>query len=104
VLVSYPQLVLGADIDVPNVTSSLSVRIPPGTQSGQVLHLRGRGLPRVNGSGAGDLHVRVQLWTPDTVSREEEELIRQLATLSATPPSQARGKGFWSKMKEALGA
>jgi molecular chaperone DnaJ len=104
VLVSYPQLVLGADIDVPTVTSSLSVRIPPGTQSGQVLHLRGRGLPRVNGSGAGDLHVRVQLWTPDTVSREEEELVRQLATLSATPPSQARGKGFWSKMKEALGA
>ncbi len=104
VLVSYPQLVLGADIDVPTVTSRVSVRIPPGTQSGQVVHLRGRGLPRVNSSGSGDLHVRVQLWTPDRVSREEEALLQQLMTHQQTPPEHARSKGFWSKMKEALGA
>jgi len=104
VLVSYPQLVLGADIDVPTVTSRVSVRIPPGTQSGQVVHLRGRGLPRVNSSGSGDLHVRVQLWTPDRVSREEEALLQQLVAHQQTPPEHARSKGFWSKMKEALGA
>ncbi len=104
VLVSYPQLVLGADIDVPTVTSRVSVRIPPGTQSGQVVHLRGRGLPRVNSSGSGDLHVRVQLWTPDRVSREEEALLQQLMTHQQAPPEHARSKGFWSKMKEALGA
>jgi molecular chaperone DnaJ len=104
VLVSYPQLVLGSDIDVPTVTSRVSVRIPPGTQSGQVVHLRGRGLPRVNSSGSGDLHVRVQLWTPDRVSREEEALLQQLITHQQTPPEHARSKGFWSKMKEALGA
>jgi molecular chaperone DnaJ len=104
VLVSYPQLVLGSDIDVPTVTSRVSVRIPPGTQSGQVVHLRGRGLPRVNSSGSGDLHVRVQLWTPDRVSREEEALLQQLITHQQTPPDHARSKGFWSKMKEALGA
>ena len=104
VLVSYPQLVLGADIDVPTVTSRVSVRIPAGTQSGQVVHLRGRGLPRVNSSGSGDLHVRVQLWTPDRVSREEEALLQQLLAHQQTPPDSARSKGFWSKMKEALGA
>ena len=104
VLVSYPQLVLGADIDVPTVTSRVSVRIPPGTQSGQVVHLRGRGLPRVNSSGSGDLHVRVQLWTPDRVTREEEALLQQLQVHQQTPPDHARSKGFWSKMKEALGA
>ncbi len=104
VLVSYPQLVLGADIDVPTVTSRVSVRIPAGTQSGQVVHLRGRGLPRVNSSGSGDLHVRVQLWTPDRVSREEEALLQQLLVHQQTPPDSARSKGFWSKMKEALGA
>jgi molecular chaperone DnaJ len=104
VLLAYPQLVLGADVDVPTVTGTMSVRIPPGTQSGQILHLRGRGLPRVNSSGVGDLHVRVQLWTPDTVSREEEELLRRLATLQGAPPEQGRSKGFWTKMKEALGA
>ncbi|MBV6522726.1 MAG: Chaperone protein DnaJ [Gemmatimonadaceae bacterium] len=104
VLVGYPHLVLGGDIDVPTVGGTISVRLPAGTQSGQVMHLRGRGLPRVNGSGSGDLHVRVQLWTPDAISREEEELIKRLATLAKAPPEQARPKGFWSKMKEALGA
>jgi molecular chaperone DnaJ len=104
VLVGYPQLVLGADVDVPTLTGRLSVRIPPGTQSGQIIHLRGRGLPRVNSSGTGDLHVRVQLWTPERVSREEEQLLRDLMAYAQTPPDSARGKGFWSRMKEALGA
>jgi molecular chaperone DnaJ len=104
VLVSYPQLVLGADVDVPVLGGKLSVRIPPGTQSGQVIHLRGRGLPQVNSSGVGDMHVRVQLWTPERVSREEEAVLRELLAHAQTPPESARSKGFWSKMKEALGA
>jgi molecular chaperone DnaJ len=102
VLVTYPQLVLGDDVDVPAVASTVSLRIPPGTQSGQVFNVRGRGLPRVNASGVGDLHVRVQLWTPDSVSREEEALLRKLAETQKAP--QAREKGFWTRMKEALGA
>ncbi len=58
----------------------------------------------MNSSGVGDLHVRVQLWTPDAVSPEEEELLKQLAALQGAPPAQGRSKGFWTKMKEALGA
>ncbi|HET7457023.1 MAG TPA: molecular chaperone DnaJ [Gemmatimonadaceae bacterium] len=103
VLVSYPQLVLGADVEVPAVTSNVSLRVPAGTQSGQVFHLRGRGLPRVNASGVGDLHVRVQMWTPDSLTPQEETLVRQLAELQKSVP-QTRSKGIWSKMKEALGA
>jgi len=102
VLVSYPQLVLGDDVEVPAVTTTVSLRIPPGTQSGQVFNVRGRGLPRVNASGVGDLHVRVQLWTPDSVSRDEEALLRKLAETQKAP--QSREKGFWTRMKEALGA
>ncbi len=103
VLVTYPQLALGADVQVPGVVGDMSLRVPPGTQSGQIFHLRGRGLPRVNASGVGDLHVRVQLWTPDRLNGDEEALVRQLAALTSSLP-QHRGKGFWSKMKEALGA
>jgi molecular chaperone DnaJ len=103
VLVSYPQLVLGADIEVPNVTGPITLRVPAATQSGQVFHLRGRGLPRVNSGGVGDLHVRVQLWTPDVLSGEEKDLIERLATFEKKPPT-TRDKGFWAKMKEALGA
>jgi molecular chaperone DnaJ len=103
-LVSYPQLVLGADIEVPNVTGPISLRVPAGTQSGQVFHLRGRGMPRVNSGGVGDLHVRVQLWTPDSVSAEEEALLKQLAGFERLPAVEQRDKGFWAKMKEALRA
>ncbi len=104
VLVTYPQLVLGADVEVPNVTGPILLRIPPGTQSGQVFELRGRGLPRVNAGGTGDLHVRVQLWTPQSLSAEQEALVRELARLEGAPPAEARPKSFWSRMKEALGA
>jgi len=103
VLVSYPQLVTGADIEVPAVSGTVSLRLPAGTQSGQIFHLRGRGLPRVNSTGVGDLHVRVQLWTPDHVSSEVEALLKQLEQLQARPPA-TRSKGFWTKMKEVLGA
>src|SRR5687768_2050184 len=93
VLVSYPQLVLGADVTVPGVAGDLSLRVPAGTQSGQVFHLRGRGLPRVNASGVGDLHVRVQLWTPDKLAPREEQIVRELAEIQKNVPQQNRSKG-----------
>jgi molecular chaperone DnaJ len=104
VLVSYPQLVLGDDVTVPGVQNDLTLRIPAGTQSGKVFHLRGRGLPRVNASGVGDLHVRVQLWTPDKLSPREEELVRELGRMQEGTPQTPHPKGLWDKMKEALGA
>jgi molecular chaperone DnaJ len=103
-LVGYGQLVLGGDVEVPTPTGqSVSVRIPPGTQSGQVFLLRGRGLPRVNARGVGDLHVTVRLWTPQSPSEEEIRLIRQLSELEGEPPTE-QPRGFWSKVKDALGA
>jgi len=104
VLVTYAQLVLGAELSIPTVSSHLALTLPENTQSGHVFHLRGKGLPRVNGGGSGDLHVRVQLWTPDRVTDEERRLIERLAELQPGVPEDGRGKGFWAKMKEALGA
>jgi molecular chaperone DnaJ len=107
VFVTYPQLVLGAMVDVPTVTSTVALTVPAGTQSGHVFHLRGRGLARVNSNGTGDLHVRVQLWTPDALSEEEEQLIAKLGEIQRSVPAdhgKGGGGGFWAKMKEALGA
>ena len=101
--VTYGQLVLGAMVEVPTVTGSINLNVPPATQSGQVFHLRGRGLPRVNASGHGDLHVRAQLWTPDKLTDEEEQLIERLNQIQRSVPTD-REKGLWAKMKEALGA
>jgi molecular chaperone DnaJ len=103
VLSTYAQLVFGADITVPTVTGSVVLSVPAGTQSGQIFHLRGRGLPRVNTSGTGDLHVRVQLWTPDRLTEREQQLIQELAQVQKSVPVD-RGKNFWTRMRDALGA
>lgn len=103
VLISFPQAVRGADVQVPGVLGPMTLRVPAGTQSGQLFQLRGRGLPRVNASGTGDLHVRVQVWTPTELSAEEEKAVAKLEQVLAAPPEK-REKGFWQKMKEALGA
>ena len=102
VLVTYAQLAVGANVEVPMVTGTVSLQVPAGTQSGQVFNLRGRGLPRINSSSMGDLHVRLQLWTPESLSDEEAALIRRLAEIQQVP--EARPKGLWSKLKESLGA
>ncbi|HVS60642.1 MAG TPA: molecular chaperone DnaJ [Gemmatimonadaceae bacterium] len=102
VLVTYPQLALGANVEVPMVSGTVTLQVPAGTQSGQVFNLRGRGLPRINASSTGDLHVRLQMWTPDAFSDEESELIRRLGEIQKVP--EGRPKGLWSKLKESLGA
>jgi molecular chaperone DnaJ len=104
VLVTYPQLVLGAEIEVPGVTGALPLKVPAGTQSGTIFNMRGRGLPRVNATGVGDLNVRVQLWTPAEASGEERQLLERLAQLQKGRVPAKHEKGFWSRVKEALGA
>ena len=88
---------------MPTVTGSVMLSVPAGTQSGQVFHLRGRGLPRVNTGGTGDLHVRVQLWTPERLTEKERQLITELAAVQKSVPVD-RGKSFWTRMRDALGA
>ncbi len=103
--ITFSQAALGAEIDVPTVEDSVSVKIAPGTQSGQVLRLRGKGLPVLRGGGRGDLLVRVTVWTPTKLNAEQERLFRQLAEIETEVPVPRAGeeRGFWSRVKEALG-
>jgi len=101
VLITFPQAVRGADIEVPGVLGPLELRVPAGTQSGQRFELRGKGLPRVNASGTGDLHVRVHIWTPTDLTSEESAQIDALAKVHRPAPGK-RERSFWDKMKDAL--
>jgi molecular chaperone DnaJ len=103
VLITFPQAVRGADIEVPGVLGAMALKVPAGTQSGQRFELRGKGLPRVNASGTGDLHVRVHIWTPTDLTSEEAAHIDALSKVHRPAPGK-REKSFWAKMKEALGA
>jgi molecular chaperone DnaJ len=99
---SFSQAALGGEHAVPTPYGSESLRIPGGTQPETVLRLRGRGLPILGQDGKGDLLVRVHVWTPERLTEEQERLFRELANHEGEPPKRA--PGFWSKLKEALGA
>lgn len=104
--VSFSQAALGREVEVPTVHGEEKVRVPAGVQSGDVLTLRGKGLPHLGGGGRGDQHVRVHVWTPTTLSPEQEEVFRQLAEIEGPAPSgrQSGGKGFWERVKDAFAA
>jgi molecular chaperone DnaJ len=78
------------------------VTIPGGTQGGTILKLRGKGLPRLGQAGRGDMLIRVHVWTPESLTEEQERLFRELAKHEGDPPKRAAG--FWAKLKEALRA
>jgi molecular chaperone DnaJ len=99
---SFSQAALGGEHEIPTPYGGESLRIPPGTQPETVLRLRSRGLPILGQEGKGDLLVRVHVWTPERLTDEQERLFRELAKLEGEPPK--RSPGFWSKLKEALGA
>ena len=101
--VSFSQAALGAELSVPTPYGDEAVKLPPGTQAGTVLRLRGRGLPHLGSAGKGDLHLRVAVWTPERLTPELEALFRQLAAQEGAPPDARAARGFWERMREALG-
>jgi molecular chaperone DnaJ len=101
-LLSFSQSALGGEFHVPTPYGEERVRVPAGTQTDTVLRLKGKGLPALGQHGTGDLMIRVHVWTPEKLTDEQERLFRELAKLEGEPPR--RSPGFWSKLKEALGA
>jgi molecular chaperone DnaJ len=99
---SFSQVALGLEVTVPTPYGDEQIKIAPGTQPETIVRLRNRGLPVLGQNSKGDLIVRVHVWTPERLSAEQERLFRELAALEGEPPK--RSPGFWSKLKEALGA
>ena len=104
--VTMSQAALGADIEVPTIIDgNAMLKIPQGIQSGQALRLRGRGMPRLRDSGRGDQVVRVLVWTPTTLTREERDLLEQLREVESEPPEPDTDEpGFWERVKRAFTA
>jgi molecular chaperone DnaJ len=103
--VTFSQAALGAEVEVPTVEANARVTIPAGIQSGEVLRLKGQGLPGLHGRGRGDQLVRVRVWTPRGLNKEQERLLRELRELEDSPPEDLGSpeeRGFWSKVKEAF--
>jgi molecular chaperone DnaJ len=97
--ISFPQAALGADIDIPAVDGTVSVKIPEGTQSGKELRVRGKGVPYLSEKGRGDLIVRVIVQIPKKLTRVQRELVTQLAESLAVDNKPA-SPGLLEKMKD----
>ena len=97
--IGFPQAALGAEVEVPTLDGPDRLTIPRGTQSGDVLKLKGRGMPDVNGRGRGDELVEVVVETPARLSPRQEELLRELADLDHEDVSPRR-RGFLEKLRD----
>ena len=95
---------LGTDLVLATLDGEEKVEIKAGTQSGQVLTLRAKGVPRLRSSVRGDLHVHVDVRTPTRLDDAQEKLLREFAALRNEDVSVAtKGGGLFGKVRDAFG-
>jgi molecular chaperone DnaJ len=103
VAVSTTQAALGTTVEVPTLDGPEQVRIPEGTQHGDTIRLKGKGVKHLRGNGRGDQHVVVSIKVPTRLTERERELLHELAELRGEKVGEHKDKGFFGKVKDALG-
>ncbi len=101
-VISVVDAMLGAEVSIPCLDGEYKIKVDAGTQSGEVVRLRGRGLPSVNGyGGTGDLYVKIAVWIPKKLSKEEKEIIESLRNKESFKPNPSKeDKSFFDKIKD----
>ena len=100
--IAYTQAALGGEVEVPTISGhAASLKVPPGAQSGEILRLRGQGMPNVQGHGVGNLLVQVYVETSTRLSSEQKEALKNLARADEANPSPLR-REFEEKVKRYL--
>ena len=89
--ITLPEAALGAKIEVPTVSGKAQLRIPPGTQSGQIFRLRERGAPSLRSQTRGDQYVEVKIVLPEIIDEDTKELLRQFAKRNTGNPRRELG-------------
>ena len=98
---SFIDASLGTQSDIPTVDGKARIKIEPGTQSGRLVRLKGKGLPDVNGYSRGDLLVSINVWTPQKLSKEESALLEKLRdSENFKPHPDKKDKNFFERMRE----
>ena len=101
-IISMPDAILGAEVEIPCLDGTYKVKVEAGTQSGTVVRLRGKGLPTVNGyGGTGDLYVKFAVWVPKRLSKEEKELVESMRRKDGFKPDPSKeDKSFFDRLKD----
>ncbi len=105
--ITFVQAALGAELEVPTLEGKASLKIPEGTQSHTVFRLKGQGVPRLRGLGRGDLLVQVEIRTPQKLSEEQKELLREFAKTCREdqyklPKDKSRTRKIFEKLWDNL--
>jgi len=101
--ISFMDAALGAEIEVPAITGKVKVSIKPGTQSGEIFKLRGKGIKDINGYGKGDQLIHINVWTPKSLSKDERAVLEGLRESDNFAPNPGKNdKGFFEKVKDYL--
>jgi molecular chaperone DnaJ len=99
--ISIVDAALGYSAEVPTIDGKAKIKIEPGTQSGKLLRLKGKGIPEINSYQRGDQIIHVNIWTPKAVSSEERDLLERLRDSPNFKPQPGKNdKSFFEKMKE----
>jgi molecular chaperone DnaJ len=99
--ISFPDAVFGTEVQVPTIDGKAKIKIPPGTQSGKIFRLKGKGFPAVQSYEKGDQLIYVNIWTPQHVSSEEKAMLEKMGDSSNFHPQpEKNGKTFFQKVRE----
>ncbi|MDH5475415.1 MAG: molecular chaperone DnaJ [Cyclobacteriaceae bacterium] len=98
---NFVDATLGTSIEVPTIDNKVKIKIEPGTQSGKILRLRGKGIKDINGYGKGDQLIHVNIWTPKTLTKEEVQILEKLKdSPNFIPNPDKNEKSFFERMKD----
>jgi len=99
--ISLPQAALGCNAEVPCIGGTANIKIQAGTQSGDIIRVKGKGLPDINGYGKGELIVNVNVWTPKKLTKDEEKLMKELLEHeNFKPKPSANDKSAFDKIRD----
>ena len=102
--ISFVDAALGTSVEVPSIGGKVRIKIDPGTQSGRILRLRGKGLKDLNGYGTGDQLIYINVWVPKKLTADEKAKLEALRSApNFQPHPDANEKGFFERMKEYFG-
>jgi molecular chaperone DnaJ len=97
---NFVDAAIGTELEVPLVVGKAKIKVTPGTQSGKILRLRGKGIPELNGYGAGDQLINIQVWTPQNLTKEEKKQLEKLRDSENFKPNLNKAKSFFDRVKE----
>ena len=101
--ISFPDATFGTNAEVPTIDGRAKIKIPPGTQSGKIFRLKGKGFPDVNGYAKGDQLIHVNVWTPQNFTNEEREALEKLNESPNFKPQPGKSeKSFFDRVKEVF--